>query len=144
MIKYLEAKNGAVVACTEVIGGEQYHCRNPNQVVDALVKEGGIAPEGVFCSSSMDFAKEYGFRSHYGARQRWELGLQKYQRQVEKARPVQHAEVPGYCPRCGSSQLVEAVDWQARSLDPSDPDNVCEVVEWQCHSSQCQGLSFWL
>lgn len=48
---------------------------------------------------------------------------------------------PVLCPLCGSLALyVFVTDWQARSLDPCDPENVVTIDEHQC--AHC-ARSFW-
>lgn len=60
------------------------------------------------------------------------------------------ASKPYYCPHCGQGQknLHEIVEWHCEPLDEygkplGDPLAVANPTEWQCHSDECQGRSFW-
>lgn len=48
---------------------------------------------------------------------------------------------PKTCPFCGSHELSECVEWDARSTDSTDSENTATVMEYQCRGS-C-GRSFW-
>jgi hypothetical protein len=84
MIKYLQAEDGALVLSTEIVSGKSYVCRTPHQVARALQAAGGVDEKDLLHSSSVDFANEYGFRSAYGAYDRWQKGLALYRKQLEK------------------------------------------------------------
>lgn len=52
---------------------------------------------------------------------------------------------PTHCPHCGSTEhLHSAPEWEARSLDSCDRDNMATLAEYQCHSDTCEGRSFWV
>jgi hypothetical protein len=84
VIKYMSAEDGALILSTEIIGGKEYACRTPYQVADALRDAGGVDEAELLHSSSVDFAREYGFRTHYGAYARWNRGLEIYRKREER------------------------------------------------------------
>ena len=46
------------------------------------------------------------------------------------------------CPFCRSKEVSESVEWEARSLDPSDRDNKATILEYICRNESCS-RSFW-
>lgn len=52
-------------------------------------------------------------------------------------------KLPYCCPHCRRvDTLREIGQWRAEPID--GPEGAAEVTEWQCHSSVCEGRSFWL
>ena len=51
-------------------------------------------------------------------------------------------QMPSHCPYCESRDIDNGFpQWLASSLEPCDPNNKCELQEWQCLSC---GAVFWL
>lgn len=77
MIDFIYAEDGYIVL-KNTKAGHTYRAQYPHGVEMALVIEDGIAPDAAH-SSTMDFAAEYGFKTHTDA---WDLlraGVLKYE-----------------------------------------------------------------
>ena len=88
-IYFLGADNGELEMHYMDLGVKKMlTAKTVEQVTDCIDKVGGVEEADLFCSSSMDFATEYGFKKDKDAQNLWDAGyLVWHVRKYEETEP---------------------------------------------------------